>query len=91
VNDRDAPKLDLWLPGAAEFFGPPRAADAFDPSGSWEHTYVILDNAPNRTIRKMQEEGFLRIRRRTSEGDLFALDVELVARKQRMGSFRTAD
>lgn len=87
---RDPPKMDLWLPEAAEFYGEPEQED-FDPNGSWQQSYVILDNAPDRRIRKMRAEGFLRIRRSTqAKGDLFALDVELVARKQRLGSFRTA-
>ena len=87
---RDPPKMDLWLPEAAEFYGEPEQED-FDPNGSWQQSYVILDNAPDRRIRKMRAEGFLRLRRSTqAKGDLFALDVELVARKQRFGSFRTA-
>ncbi|NQT15246.1 MAG: hypothetical protein HQ582_20990 [Planctomycetes bacterium] len=86
---RDPPKMDLWLPEAAEFYGP-APQDDFDPNGAWQATYVILDNAPNRAIRLMRAEGYLRLRRTTPGDDgLFRLDVELVARKQRMGSFRT--
>lgn len=86
---RDPPKMNLWLPGAARFYGQPPERD-FDPNGSWRATYVILDNAPARLVPKLRAEGHLRLER-TAQGEngLFLLDVELMARKQRLGSFRT--
>jgi hypothetical protein len=84
------PKMDLWLPEAGEFFRPPPPDQGFDPEGAWEQTYVILDNAPDRHIRKMRAEGFLRIRRSApGRGGRFVLDVELAAQKQRFGSLET--
>jgi len=80
--------MDLWLPKAAEFYGPPPQND-FDPNGAWEATYVILNNASGRATR-LQAEGHLRLRRTEPADDgLFRLQVDLLARKQRLGSFRT--
>ena len=91
MNTKDAPpKMRLWLPAAQEYFSPPDESAGFDPDGSWEHSYVALDTAPTRDGSKMRDEGFLRIRRTGSSGDgPFTLDVELLARKQFFGSFRS--
>ncbi len=87
---RDPPKMDHWLPEAAKYFAPPDETEDFDPAGDWQHSYVILDSAPVRTGRRMAAEGFLYLRRSAdADGRRFGLEVEMLARKQRFGAFKS--
>ena len=83
-------KMRLWLPAAEKHFALSNENVPFDPDGSWDHSYVVLDTAPTRDGSKMREEGFLRIRRTASpDNGPFTLDIELLALKQSFGSFRS--
>ncbi len=86
----NAPKLNCWLPAAAEYFAPPDETQPFDPTAAWDHCYVVLNSGLLRPGGRVQAEGFVRVSRRPkTDGpdDQFILNVKQLAAKQRFGSY----
>ncbi len=82
-----APKIDDWLPEAGGYYHPPGRDEAFDAAGSWDHAYVLLDNAPLRSKVRMTAEGYVRIRRSPiGSGSRARLRIEQLSQRQYFGT-----
>jgi hypothetical protein len=80
-------ELPNWVPEVGKWFSP-AAGDTFDPSGSWRHSFVLVEHSPSLKGRRIRNRGHLVLdRKATDEG--FTLDVEILARRWPAGAFRS--